>query len=100
MNNSTKTVLIIAAILILCVVCLCLVIVGATVIFSRDVISTTLPMIETPFSFSESTPTPFVDPGALVLDPTEFEKASQTLDELNLSTVPINDPIDLAARLG
>ena len=100
MNNSTKTLLIIAAILILCVVCLCLVIVGATVIFSRDVISTTLPMIETPFSFSESTPTPFVDPGALVLDPTEFEKASQTLDELNLSTVPINDPIDLAARLG
>jgi immune inhibitor A len=100
MNSSTKTVLIIAAILILCVVCLCLVMIGAGVIFSRSVISTAIPMMETPFSFSEATPTPFVDPGSQALDPTGFEKASQTLDELNLSTVPINDPIDLAARLG
>ena len=100
MNSSTKTILIIAAILILCVVCLCFVIVGAGVIFSRDVISTEMPIMGTPFSFSEATPIPFVDPGSQILDPTEFEKASQTLDELNLSTVPINDPIDLAARLG
>ncbi len=100
MNRSTKIVLIILAILVLCVVCLCFVILGGAVIFSRNIISTGMPMLETPFSFSEATPTPFVDPGSQVLDPTEFEKASQTLDELKLSTVPINDPIDLAARLG
>lgn len=100
MNNSTKTVLIIAAILVLCVVCLCLVIVGATVIFSRNIISTEIPMLETPFSEFEATPIPFVDPGSQILDQTGAEQASQTLEELKLSTVPINDPIDLAARLG
>ncbi len=100
MNSSTKIVLIIVAILVLCVVCLCFVIVGGAVIFSRNIIETGMPMMETPFSFTEATPTPFVDPGSQVLDPNDFEKASQTLDELKLSTVPINDPIDLAARLG
>ena len=100
MNNSTKTVLIIAAILILCVVCLCLVIFGGVVIFSRNVISTAIPIVETPISLNEATPTPFVDPGAQILDPTQSEKASETLSQLNQSTVPINDPIDLAARLG
>ena len=100
MNNSTKIVLIIAAILILCVVCLCLVVFGATVIFSSNVISTAMPMMETPFSLNEATPVPFVNPGSQILDPTAYEKASETLSELNQSTVPINDPIDLAARLG
>ena len=100
MNSSTKIVLIIAAILILCVVCLCLVMIGTGVFFARGVISTSMPIMETPLSLLEATPTPFVDPGSQALDPTEYDKASQTLDELNLSTVPINDPIDLAARLG
>ena len=92
--------LIIAAILILCVVCLCLVIFGGVVIFSRNVISTAIPMVETPIPLNEVTPTPFVDPGAQILDPTQSGKASETLNTLNQSTVPINDPIDLAARLG
>lgn len=100
MNNSTKTVLIIAVILILCVVCLCLVIFGGVVIFSRNVISTAIPMVETPIPLNEAAPTPFVDPGAQILDPNQSEKASETLIQLNQSTVPINDPIDLAARLG
>jgi hypothetical protein len=100
MNNSTRTVLIIAAILILCVLCLCLVIFGGVAILSRNFFSTAVPMLETPFNLNEATPTPFVDPSSQILDPTEYEKAFQTLDELNTSTVPINDPIDLAARLG
>jgi len=100
MNNSTKTVLIIAAILILCVVCLCLVIFGAAVVFSRDIITTTIPMVETPIAVNKVTPTPFINQGSQILDPIQFEKASDTLNELNQSTVPINDPIDLAARLG
>ena len=100
MNNSTKTVLIIAAILILCLVCLCLVIVGGTLIVSSNIVSSQLPAEVTPFTLTEATPAPFVDPGSQILDPIESDKASQTLDELKLSTVPINDPIDLAARLG
>jgi len=100
MNNSTRTVLIIAAILILCVLCLCLVIFGGIALISRDIISTAVPMLETPFNLNEATPTPFVDPGSQILDPTEYEKAFQTLNELKTSMVPINDPIDLAARLG
>ena len=100
MNNSTRTVLIIAAILILCVLCLCLVIFGGVAILSRNIISTTVPMLEMPFNQNEATPTPFVDPSAQILDPTEYEKAFQTLNELKTSMVPINDPIDLAARLG
>lgn len=100
MNNSTKTVLIIAAILILCVVCLCLVIFGGVVLFSSNIIATEMPILQTPFFLNEATPTPFVDPGTQILDPTQYEKASETLNELNQSTVPINDPIDLAARLG
>jgi len=100
MNNSTKTILIIAVILVLCVVCLCLLIVGATVIFSSKIVSTQMPMVVTPFNLTEATPAPFVDPGSQILDPLEYDKASQTLDELKQNTVPINDPIDLAARLG
>lgn len=100
MNSSTKIVLIIAAILILCVLCLCLVMFGAGIILVSNVSSTSMPIMETPFSFSEATPIPFVDPGSTILDPVEYDKASQTLNELNSSTVPINDPIDLAARLG
>ena len=100
MNNSTKTVLIIAAILILCLVCLCLVIVGGTLIVSSNIVSSQLPAEVTPFTLTEATQAPFVDPGSQILDPIESDKASQTLDELKLSTVPINDPIDLAARLG
>ncbi len=100
MNNSTKTVLIIAAILILCLVCLCLVIVGGTLIVSSNIVSSQLPDEVTPFTLTEATPAPFVDPGSQTLDPIMSDKASQTLDQLKLSTVPINDPIDLAARLG
>ena len=100
MDSSTKTVLIIVAILTLCVVVLCLVIVGASVILARNIVSAPMPIMETPFSFFEATPTPFVDPGTQVLVPGEYDTASQTLNELKLSTVPINDPIDLAARLG
>ena len=100
MNNSTKIVLIIAVILILCVVCMCLAIFGGFVIFSRNVISTGLPTMEIPSYLNDPTPVPFIDPGSQILDPTEYEKASETLNELNQSTVPINDPIDLAARLG
>jgi len=100
MNNSTKIVLIIAVILILCVVCMCLAIFGGFVIFSRNVISTGLPTMEIPSYLDDPTPVPFIDPGSQILDPTEYEKALETLNELNQSTVPINDPIDLAARLG
>lgn len=100
MNSSTKTVLIIAAILILCVLCFCLLIFGGIAVFSRNIISTAEPMLEMPFYLNEATPSPFVDPGSQILDPTEYEKAFQTLNELKTSMVPINDPIDLAARLG
>lgn len=100
MNNSVKIVLIITAILILCVVCLCLVMIAGTTILSMNVLSTAIPAMETPFSFGEATPTPFVDPSTLSLDAVEQEKAAQTLAELNQTTMPINDPIDLASRLG
>jgi len=100
MNNSTKTILIIAVILVLCVLCLCLLIIGGVVVFSSNIISSQMPVGVTPFSLTEATPAPFVDPGTQILDPIEHDKASQTLYELKQNTVPINDPIDLAARLG
>ena len=109
MKSTTKTVLIIAALLVLCLACLCLLIAGGAYIFSSNFLSSSTPFWETPIILNDETPTPFVDPGTLtpfvdpgiqILDPTQLEQASETLRELNESTVPINDPIDLAARLG
>lgn len=109
MKSTTKTVLIIAALLVLCLACLCLLIAGSAYIFSSNFLSSSTPFWETPIILNDETPTPFVDPGTLtpfvdpgiqILDPTQLEQASETLRELNESTVPINDPIDLAARLG
>lgn len=99
-NQSVVVIVIISLILILCVFCLCAVLIGGAAIFSGKLIATTMPYVETPTFFSNITPTPFVDPGTQTLNPTEREKAIQTLDELNHTTVPINDPIDLADRLG
>ena len=109
MKSTTKTVLIIAALLVLCLACLCLLIAGSAYIFSSNFLSSSTPFWETPIILNDETPTPFVNPGTLtpfvdpgiqILDPTQLEQASETLRELNESTVPINDPIDLAARLG
>ena len=100
MKSTTKTVLIIAALLVLCLACLCLLIAGGAYIFSSNFLSSSTPFWETPIILNDETPTPFVDPGIQILDPTQLEQASETLRELNESTVPINDPIDLAARLG
>jgi len=109
MKSTTKTVLIIAALLVLCLACLCLLIAGGAYIFSSNFLSSSTPFWETPIILNDETPTPFVNPGTLtpfvdpgiqILDPTQLEQASETLRELNESTVPINDPIDLAARLG
>ena len=109
MKSTTKTVLIIAALLVLCLACLCLLIAGGAYIFSSNFLSSSTSFWETPIILNDETPTPFVNPGTLtpfvdpgiqILDPTQLEQASETLRELNESTVPINDPIDLAARLG
>jgi len=100
MNNSTRICADYCAILILCVLCLCLVISVGLPSFPEISSRQRCPCLETPFNLNEATPTPFVDPSSQILDPTEYEKAFQTLNELKTSMVPINDPIDLAARLG
>jgi len=99
-NQSVVTVVVIGVILVVCVLCACLLLIGGAALFSSKVISTAMPLVETPISVFTATTTPFVDPGAQTLDPTEQEMAVETLNELNQTIVPINDPIDLADRLG
>ena len=102
-NNSLPIIAIVALVLLLFVCCLCLVAIGAyftTSIFTSTSTNTT---IEEPFTdILTSSPTPEVtiDPGTVNLDPVQLDKANATLDVLNETIVPINDPIDLSGRLG
>lgn len=99
-SQSVFTIVLIGLLLILCLACLCVVLVGGVAYLTSNLKPTETIFINTPVLPMKSTPTPFVGPDSPPLDPAEQSKAAQTLDELNHTIVPINDPIDLAARLG
>ncbi len=104
--NSSKSFPIIAIVLtlmVLCIFCLCLTMAGAFVIGARTLEG--LPNqdvfipVEEIFS-NEPTPVVTMDPESVNLEPTELDAAHETLRLLSENIVPINDPIDLASRLG
>jgi len=104
--NSSKSfpiIAIVVTVMVMCVLCLCLIMAGAFIFGSRaldqlpsqDVL---IPMEEI-FS-NEPTPVVTVDPETINLEPVELDAAQEILRLLTETIVPINDPIDLASRLG
>lgn len=102
-NNPAPIITIITITLLLCLCCLCLVACGA--FFTSAIVTSTQTDFQTQEPFTDiftflPTPEVTLDPETLNLEPVQIDAAQQTLDVLNESIVPINDPIDLAGRLG
>ena len=97
-SNKTGPILIgTILVMILCLLVLCCLVIASIIYFGAtkaDELSTDLP------DFLEPTPIVTLDPNQSNLLPEVIAQTQLTLDTLNESVVPINDPIDLAGRLG
>ena len=102
-DRSFPIIAIIAILMLFCVCCLCLVAGGVMLAGSIYTANQTDFLSDPPLTdiFIE-TPTPeaTLDPGTINLEPLKLDQAQDSLDVLNDTIVPINDPIDLVSRLG
>ena len=99
-NQNTPAIILLLIILALLLMCCCLVLLGGAAWFGQNLLRTTTesyPGTALPFD-PTATPKAFSTPEAL--NTQSVEQAEQTLSELTAMLVPVNDPIDLAERLG
>ena len=97
-SNKTGPILIgTILVMILCLLVLCCLVITSIVYLGTikaDEFSNDLP------DYFEPTPVVTLNPDHSNLEPEAIAQTQLTLDTLNESIVPINDPIDLASRLG
>ncbi len=106
MNSSNKPVAIVTIVLILLLLCLCCLCIASA--FGVLGIVSNLsadgdPDLFQDFQFDfplEETPDISLDESNTNLSPEELNQAHETLTKLNENIVPINDPVELAGRLG
>ncbi|MFZ3151540.1 MAG: hypothetical protein WA116_07640 [Anaerolineaceae bacterium] len=99
-KTSSTTIIIIVLVLIICLVSLCLVVVGGGALIgflgNKNESSSTSQITPTQPAWPTDIPEAINDG----LSAEQLTKAQDSLDALNTEIVPINDPIDLAERLG